>query len=72
MYPFVIQCSHMQNISLLPPVPVRFTITAKARVKSAAKRFGLSSSEIIRQAVEQQLPEWERLGSLTIRAKEGL
>ena len=62
----------MQNISLLPPVPVRFSHITKARVKNAAKRFGLSSSEIVRQAVEQQLPEWERLGSLTIRAKEGM
>ena len=36
-----------------------------------ARRFGLNASAIIRQAVEQKLPEWEKSGVLIIEAAKG-
>lgn len=60
----------MQNLSKLKPIPVRFTERSKQRIGRAARKFNLPASEIIRQAVEQQLPEWEERGSLTILAVE--
>jgi hypothetical protein len=43
---------------------------AKERVRRAAKRFGLSASEIVRQAVDYQLPRWEAGRQIIINAKE--
>ena len=66
---------HFQTLTvnsqpLLNPVPVRFPEVTRARIHRAAKRFSLNASDIIRQAVERQLPEWERSGVLVIKGQE--
>lgn len=58
----------MKREALLDPVPVRFSGDTKRRLAKTAKRFGLNSSEIIRRAVENKLPEWESSEVLTIAA----
>ena len=59
----------MQSEPLLKPVPIRFSKRTKDKVRSASRRFGLPASEIVRQAVENQLPIWETAGYLTINSK---
>lgn len=51
------------------PVPVRFPINTRKRILRASKRFGIGASEIIRQAVERQLPEWEKSGLVLVEAQ---
>jgi predicted DNA-binding protein len=58
----------MKRDALLNPVPVRFPKQTRKRLLSTAQRFGLNASEIIRQAVDQKLPEWEKDGVLVITA----
>ena len=55
---------------LVNPVPVRFSERTRIQIRRAASRFNLKSSDIIRQAVDSQLLEWERAGVLTINAGE--
>ena len=59
----------MNSNALLKPVPVRFPEATRDRIRLASKRFNLKASEIIRQAVDSQLPEWERSGVLTIQGR---
>jgi len=59
----------MNRVALLNPVPVRFTSSTRERIRKAAKLFNLKTSDIIRQAVDCQLPEWERSGVLTIQSR---
>lgn len=59
----------MDSNALLDPVPIRFTHRTKKRIHNVARRFGLKPSQIIRQAVENKLGEWER-GDLTIQPKD--
>ena len=59
----------MNSKVLLTPVPVRFTENARCRIHRAAKRFNLKASDIIRQAVDSQLPKWESSGVLTIQSR---
>jgi len=60
----------MNSDALLDPVPIRFSPAVSRRVKKAASRFGLNSSEIIRRAVDAQLPKWEQSGVLIIEGKK--
>jgi predicted DNA-binding protein len=61
----------MKRDALLTPVPVRFPRKTKRQLILTARRFGLNASAIIRQAVEQKLPEWEKSGVLIIEAAKG-
>ena len=61
----------MNREPLLPPVPIRFSTRTRGRLVKASKDFSLTLSEIIRQAVEQQLQEWERTGEVTIKHNNG-
>jgi len=58
----------MSDNVLQDPIPVRFTSRTKRRLNALAKRFGLNASQIVRQAVESRLPDWEA-GNLVITPK---
>lgn len=58
----------MKHETLQSPVPVRFPKHTKEQVQEASRRFRLPVSEIIRRAVEQQLPTWEADGRMVITA----
>lgn len=49
----------MKDFALLNPVPVRFRPPVKKRLDRVARRFKLTPSEIIRRALDAQLPTWE-------------
>jgi hypothetical protein len=44
------------------PTNVRFESGALKRLKVVAKRHRLKPSQLIREAVEEKLPEWEARG----------
>lgn len=54
----------MNSNVLLSPVPIRFTKAQRHRIKVVARRFGLKPSQIIRQAVETKLTDWESGGMI--------
>lgn len=58
------------NEPLSDPFPVRFRKKTKDRVKKMADRFHINPSELIRRAVDAQLPSWEAQGTLVIEAEE--
>lgn len=52
----------MSNCELVGRISVRFGSHIKARVAELSRESGLPVSEIVRRAVENQLPVWEKNG----------
>ena len=48
---------------------VRLREPCKARLNSLADRFGVTASDLVREAIEQKLPEWERTGVILMARK---
>ena len=44
------------------PTNIRFDEPTKKRLICVASRLGLTSSDLVRAAVDAQLPEWEKNG----------
>jgi hypothetical protein len=59
----------MSTEKLLKPTPIRLHGSTHTRLRQAAARFRLRPAEIIRQAVDQKLTEWERGAPITIQGK---
>jgi hypothetical protein len=49
----------MKHVELMPFISVRFSSHMKARVCGLSRELRLPVSEVIRRAVESQLPVWE-------------
>jgi len=52
----------MNNGELVGRISVRFSPHKKARVGRLSRESGLPLSEVVRRAVESQLPVWEKNG----------
>jgi predicted transcriptional regulator len=49
--------------SRLPnPTNVRLSMDARLRVDRIAQKYGIHSADLIRNALAEKLPEWERNG----------
>lgn len=44
------------------PTNVRFELDAKARLYRLASRYGVTASDLIRAAVNDKIPKWEKNG----------
>jgi predicted DNA-binding protein len=55
--------------ALAKPISCRFRVETKKRLAGVARRLRLRPCEIIRRAVEQQLPDWERDGRIVTAAR---
>lgn len=51
------------------PTTVRFKPETSRRLDRLAKRFGLNCADLIRQAVDQKVSEWEKTGVVLVNAK---
>ncbi|MDE2019383.1 MAG: hypothetical protein KGJ13_03480 [Patescibacteria group bacterium] len=58
------------KIALDSSIPVRFSNKTKKRLDAIRVKYGLTCSFIIRNAVENQLKEWERTGQVEILSKK--
>jgi predicted transcriptional regulator len=57
--------------TLETPIPIRFSDGTRRQIRRVARRFGITPSQIIRSAVEEALPSWERGQFVLSPRKEG-
>ena len=58
----------MKPKRLPAPTNIRFQTPVNIRLKKAATRFGVTQSDLIRNAVIEKLDQWEQTGELVFRA----
>jgi len=59
----------MKRQRVSTPSNIRFEGKTIDRLEQQAVRFGLTKSELVRQAVIDKLPEWEKSNGIIIRAR---
>jgi len=59
----------MKRNTASTPASIRFDQATDTRLSDLANRFGLSRSEVVRFAVLQKLPEWEKKGVIILETK---
>jgi hypothetical protein len=56
----------MRKERLTKPTPCRFHPETRARLLAVSKRFRLSPSDLVRQAVARQLDQWDKDGRIVL------
>lgn len=59
----------MKSKRLQKPTNIRFPEHVNQRLKLVADQFGVTASDLVRNAVMEKVADWEKTGQLVFRAK---